>query len=48
MHSSGVSQQVVASCSVIDITSVETLDHELAWESEVFAHFQSFLIDVLR
>jgi len=32
---------------MVEVPSVEALNHELPWEAEVFTHFQSFLIDVL-
>ena len=32
---------------MIDVSSIQTLDHELARVTEVFANSQSFLIDIL-
>jgi hypothetical protein len=33
---------------VVQVSSVEALDHELAGEPEVFAHFEGLLVYVLR
>ena len=46
--SGGVREQEVASCGVVDVSTVEALDHELAWESEVLAHFDRLFVDDLR
>ena len=32
---------------MVEVPSVEALNHELPWEAEVLTHLQSFLIDVL-
>lgn len=32
---------------MVNISSVQALNQELAWEPEVFTHLQSFLVDVL-
>ena len=48
LGSGGVRQQEVASCGVVDVSTVEALDHELAWESEVLAHFDRLFVDDLR
>ena len=33
---------------MIDVSAIETLYHELARETEVFAHAQRLLVDILR
>ena len=48
LESGGVREQEVASCGVVDVSTVEALDHELAWESEVLAHFDRLFVDDLR
>jgi hypothetical protein len=32
---------------MIDISTIETLDHKRAWEAEIFAYFKRLLINVL-
>ena len=46
--SGGVRQQEVASCGVVDVSTIEALDHELAGESEILAHFDRLFVDDLR
>ena len=33
---------------MVNITAIETFDHEVARESKVFAHFNRFLVNYLR
>ena len=46
--SGGVRQQEVASCGVVDVSTIEALDHELAGESKILAHFDRLFVDDLR
>ena len=33
---------------MVNIATIETFDHEVAWEAEVFAHFDCFFVNNLR